>query len=563
MALVATRALTVLLAAGLLAAPAPAGAQTRADLVRLPFPQYDGGLTPYTFELGYPRMTLVYDTLLWRDAEGVPRPWLARSVQRSRGGRRLTIRLRPDARWHDGRRVTAEDVAFTFRYMTTRRQPRFTPQLVDVERVRASGRLTATIDLRRPSLGFDDQPLADVPILPSHVWRDLPAGRDAPVGRAVGSGPYRLVRANRDGGYVLRANEDYFRGTPRVAEIRVPIIGGADDTYEALRQRRVDMVPLSLPRREARRLGGALGITVRRGSSYSGTMLALNARRPPFDDMRARRAVADALDPARIARNVAPAEPAVAGFLHPESPVAPDAQVHATNLAAARAAVVDLRLPPISVLAPDNDPVRSEAGRQVVLALRRAGASATLREIAPGELSEAIGEDGSPPDFQAAITSIPPLVSRDPNYLRTLFGSNPRVAPLNVSGYTSDEFDALARRVAYAPDPAARGRAVLAELRLLARAAPAIPLFFPEGAFAARTEIYNGWTFVRGTGILDKRSFLPGGGPAQSAARAPDIAGGETDESGSAFDVVRIVLFVVLGGLVLLAIYALLQRRSS
>ena len=571
MARAATRATAPLLAVVLLAlslaeAPAPARAQTEApppDRVRLPFPQYDGSLTPYTFELGYPLMTLVYDTLLWRDAAGVPRPWLARSMQRSRGGRRVTVRLRPDARWHDGRPVTAADVAFTFGYVKRRRQPRFTPQLVDVERVSADGRLTATIDLRRPSLGFDDQPLADVPILPSHLWRDLPAGRDAPAGLAVGSGPYRLVRASRAGGYVLRASRRYFRGTPRVREIRVPIIGGAEESYDALRERTIDMVPLSLPRREANQLEGSLGIVVRRGPSYAGTMLVLNARRPPFGSARARRAVADALDLELIARNVAPAEPAVGGFLHPASPWAPDAQVQVANAAAARAAIAELRMPPVMVLAPDNDPVRSEAGRQVVLALRRVGAAATLREVAPAELRQAIGEDGSPPDFQAAITSIPPLVSRDPNYLRTLFGADRRVAPLNFSGYTSGDFRAAARRVAYAPDRAARERAVLGELRLLARAAPAIPLFFPQGAFALRSEIYNGWTFIRGTGILDKRSFLPGGGPARGEARAPDVAVGRPDEeSDAAFDVINVVSLVLLAVVVLLALYVLLLRRS-
>ena len=41
----------------------PSEAWGGPDVLRLPFPQYDGGLTPYTFELGYPLLTLVYDTL--------------------------------------------------------------------------------------------------------------------------------------------------------------------------------------------------------------------------------------------------------------------------------------------------------------------------------------------------------------------------------------------------------------------------------------------------------------------------------------------------------------------
>ena len=181
------------------AAPATAG-PTVAERVRLPFPAYDGTLTPYTFELGYPLVTLVYDTLLWRDAAGVPKPWLARSVTRSDDGLRLTVQLRDGVRWHDGRPLTAADVAFTLRYVASHYQPRFTPQLADVRRVRATGRLTAQIELRRPSLGFDDQPLADLPILPRHLWRGLGPGRVAPRGLPVGSGPYRLASSRAGAG---------------------------------------------------------------------------------------------------------------------------------------------------------------------------------------------------------------------------------------------------------------------------------------------------------------------------------------------------------------------------
>lgn len=560
------RALAIVLALASVAGAQPAQAAAQAgsaDVLRLPFPQYDGGLTPYTFELGYPLLTLVYDTLMWRDPQGVPQPWLARSVQRSRNGRRLTIRLRPDARWHDGRRVSATDVAFTFNLMRTRPHPRFTPQLVDVERVTAVGPLVAAIDLRRPSAGVEDQPLADVPIVPSHLWRDLPTGRRVPAGLAVGSGPYRLVTARRADGYVLRANETYFRGRPRVRELRVPVIDNAEDTYAALRERRVDMVPLSLPRGVAGGLEGSLGIAVERGPSYTGTTLVLNTRRPPFDNPRARRAVAAALDLQRITRNVAPAVAALGGFVHPASRWAVDATVHREDVPAARAAMADLGLASLRVLASDSDPVRAEAGRQVVLALQRAGASATLVEVSPAALSRALGETGGQPNFDAAITSIPPLVSQDPDYLRNMFGSQPRTTPLNVSGYRSDEFDAAARRVASATDREARARAILAEARLLARDAPSIPLFFSEGAYAYRSQIYNGWTFIRGTGIFDKRSFLPGQTPAADAPpAAPGAPSGDADEgSGLALDIVSIVSLLALGVVVVLAVLALRQRR--
>ena len=550
------------LAAALSASPAVAGPST-ANVVRLPFPRYDGTLTPYTFDLGYPLVTLVYDTLMWRDARGIPRPWLAKTVTRTRAGRRVTVKLRADVRWHDGRPLPAADVAFTYRFVSRHFQPRFTPQLADIRRVRASGRLTVTFDLRRPSLGFDDQPLADVPILPRHRWQGLSAGRLAPPGAAVGSGPYRLVGADRESGYVLRANRGYFRGAPRVQAIRVPIIGSAERSYQALRDRRVDMVPLSLPREAAEDLAGTLGVRLRRGPAYAGTALLLNLRRSPFDRPDVRRAVAAALDLRLIARNVGPAVAAVEGQIHPASRWAAGAPLQRPDVRAARRTLERLGAAPIRVLAPANDPVRLEAGRQIVVSLRRAGAEAALVTLSRARLGRAIGEDGSPPDFDAAIQSTPALASVDPDYLTTLFGSVAGSAPLNFSGYRSAAFDALARRVASAPAAREREAATRAELRLLARDLPSIPLFFSEGTFAHRIAAYDGWTFVRGTGILDKRSFLPGEGPTPrdrvtgAAVRQPGRSGS------SGIGVVDVISILVLAAVVLLAAAALWQRRSA
>ena len=556
--------LVVVVLALLAGSDASASAQDRAERVRLPFPAYDGTLTPYTFALGYPLLTLVYDTLLWRDAGGVPRPWLARSVTRTDGGRQLTVRLRDGVRWHDGRPLTAADVAFTFGYVADRYHPRFTPQLEDVRRVRATGRLTAVIELKRASAGFEDQPLADLPILPRHRWQGLAPGRAAPGGRALGSGPYRLVRAGPARGYVLRANGGYFRGTPRVREIRVPIIGDAEETYEALRVRQADMLPLNLPEPVAGELGRTLGIALARGDSYTGTMLVLNVRKAPFSSRAARRAVGAALDVDRIARRAAPAVAADEGFIHPSSRWSTHEQLQRSEPDAARAGRV-LGTTPVRVLAPANDPVRLEAGREVVLALQQSGAQATLVRRSPAQLERALGADGARPDFEAAIATIPPLVSYDPNGLTRLFGSDPRRAPLNASGYESGAFDEIAQRVASATDERARRSATRELVRLLANDVPAIPLFFSRGNFAYRPSVYDGWTYVEGAGILDKRSFLgtaaAGGGAA--AAEDPALPAPADDDGGGGGRLVNIISLVILAVVVIFGLLALRQRLAD
>ena len=558
------RAIAALLLAAAAALPAAAHGQDTVPLVRVPFPQDERNLTPYTFELGYPLMTLVYDTLMWRDARGVPRPWLARSVSRSGGGRTITVRLRDGARWHDGRPVTAADVAFTFEHVAARPHPRFTPQLRNVESVAAPDDGTVVIRLREPSLGFLDQPLADLPILPRHIWDGLPPNRLAPAGLPVGSGPYRLVEHERGVRYVFRANRRYFRGRPAVSNVAVPIIRRADDMTLALERRQIDAIPVPLGPDAAARLDD-LGVRVAKTPSYVGTVLMLNTRRPPFDRPDMRRAVARAIDVDRVVLNLSddPTErgavPATHGVLHPASRWAPQAALDTFDEPRARVAFVELNGPPIRVLAPSNDELRLEAGRQVVLALRRAGARARLVERGPRALARDVGQDGFAPTFEAAIWSSPPLASHDPDFLRVVFG-DPASAPLNYTGYASGRFARLAQRVATAVGVRRRLTAVAAELRRLQRDAPVVPLFFFDGRFAYRPAVHDGWVAVRGSGILDKRSFLrtrrargttaPGGSPLAPPSRD---AGFELGWLG--------VAALALGGLALLGLLAAMAPR--
>lgn len=514
--LLATIAVAVL-AGGALPAESPAAT------VRIPLPREPGTLTPLTFTLGYPLLTLVYDTVTWRDDAGVPRPWLARSVQAANGGRRVVVRLRDGLRWHDGRPLTARDVTFTYNLMRARRHPRFAPQLEAIASVRARGPQTVEFRLRHPSIGFADQPLADVPILPAHLWRDLGPGLRAPAGAPVGSGPYRVAGRRADGGLRLVAVRDYFRGRPRADRVEVPIIAQVDEMLTALRRGRVDMLPFTPTPPQ---LASATSLSVRtlRGPLYLGTMLMFNVRRAPFDRVAVRRAIASVLDRQRIARAAGASVPATTGPLHPRSRWAPAPAPLARPPAGRPLEALDL--PQIRVLAPANDPVRREAGRQVVLALQRAGARARLVALARTPLARAVGEGGTRASFDLAIWSIPALASHDPDFLAAIFGGGSAGRVLNRSGYSSPVFDRLAAEVRRAPTADGRRRAVSALLARLADDVPAVPLLFGIGTFPYRSTSPVGWTFAAGSGILDKRSLLRAA-PDRAQVRAPARSAGE------------------------------------
>jgi peptide/nickel transport system substrate-binding protein len=528
---------------------------TATERLRIAIPAYDGGLTPYTFESGYAVMSLIYDTLTWRDADGVAQPWLARRISTSADGRTVRVTLRPGVRFHDGEVLDAHDVTYSYRLFQRRPHARFTPQLRDIVRVEPAGNRTVVFTLRHKSLGFEDQPLADVPILPLHLWREVDGTNRVPAGRAVGSGPYRLTRADRQDGYRLQANPRYFRGRPGVARIDVPVIRRQDAIIEELSRRRVDAVPVTVP--PGATPPRATAVRFSDEISYTGTMLVFNVRRRPFSRLVARRAVSQALNLTTLAGNAAGVAggvvPANRGILHPRSPWAKAGVLHREDRAQARLAFAEQGVETFRVAVARNDPVRSAAARRLVDALTDVGARARLVELSAESLDRALGRGEEPATFEAAVVGIPALASYDPSFLRAMFGGR-QIATLNDAGYRNRALDSLMARVAAAPTESARQTLVNQELRLLARELPVLPLLFGGGTFAYRARAYDRWVSVRGTGILDKRSFLSGETPTgNSAAAAPretsDLTDPDTDETFSLVPVIIVVVVLMLGGL--------------
>lgn len=524
-----------------------AASETQPTLVpvaelRIPFPEDDGTLTPYTFDLGYSLMTLVYDTVMWRDANGVPRPWLADSVATSRDGLTVTIKVDPRARWQDGPPVTSADIAFTFAYVRTHPHARFTPEVSAVTSVDTPDAGTAVIHLAHASSGFNQEPLADLPILPQHIWSDLPAGTVAPPGLPVGSGPYEMVGHTPGTGYHFEAVHGYFRGDPAVKSIDVPIDRDAPSTISELERGGVDALPSNLSADAVTQLERDLGVRVASGPSFMSTVLVINTRSAPFDRTDVRRAVSEALNLPQIASAVRLATPADQGYLDPDSIWAPLGDVQHYDPSAARSVLGSLDTQ-ISVLAPNNDPEQQEAGSQVVQALQRAGADSRLTKVPPNELNAAVGITGEEPSYQLAIWTGPALATYDPGMLARLFGSG---QPLNVTGYASQAFDGEAAQIDLASNMTERKAAIKQAVDQLADDAPVVPLYFPKGEFGYRPTAYDGWVYVKGSGILDKLSFVEPAVPRSGDATASSNA---TNSTNSAFLVIAVALALAALGL--------------
>ncbi len=103
------------------------------ELVRFAWGTDVGSPTPFQVSTAGPAgavlLSLVYDTLTWKDGEGII-PWLATEWEASDDGLAYTFRLVDGAAWHDGQPLTAADVAFSFEYYARKPYPWMTTEVV-------------------------------------------------------------------------------------------------------------------------------------------------------------------------------------------------------------------------------------------------------------------------------------------------------------------------------------------------------------------------------------------------------------------------------------------------
>jgi peptide/nickel transport system substrate-binding protein len=125
------------------------------------------------------------------------------------------FQLRPKARWHDGRPVTSQDVAFSF--------DAFSDTLLgSPSSYSLAGRVTVVpedstaflIRFREPSPEQLYDATYHVRILPKHIWHEVPRNQwaaDTALGRLVGSGPYQIQDWKRGHHLSLKADTAYPR----------------------------------------------------------------------------------------------------------------------------------------------------------------------------------------------------------------------------------------------------------------------------------------------------------------------------------------------------------------
>lgn len=281
-------------------APAPAANPQPVTLV---MPGDDWGYpSPFAFYFrgpGYLRMSYLFDTLVWKDAEGFI-PWLAEDWETSPDGLTWTFHLRNDVRWHDGHPLTAEDVVFTFDYFKDKYAQGMVKwgwpvDKIDRAEIVDDGHAVA-VHLANPTAGLLTDLFASLPIIPQHIWKDVvdPMSK-LDEEAAMGSSLFRLREYSKEEGrYVYEANPDFFLGQPLVDEL---IFIKVKDPALALLAGEVDEASFSGKAvTSVHQIEDNPAFEMIEGPSYWTLKLYFNTTRAPFDQQGVRQAIAHAID---------------------------------------------------------------------------------------------------------------------------------------------------------------------------------------------------------------------------------------------------------------------------
>jgi len=169
----------------------------------------------------------INDLLYWKLANVGPEantfgddgfvPMLAESWEFD-GPTTVSFRINPNARWHDGEPVTAEDVAYTFKVFTDS-EVNFVSRarMANIASVSVRDSHTAVFEFSReyPEQFFDA--VYHMRVIPHHLLDSIPMAElvSHPLVRnPIGNGPYRFVRWDAGEMIELAGDSTFFAGRP-------------------------------------------------------------------------------------------------------------------------------------------------------------------------------------------------------------------------------------------------------------------------------------------------------------------------------------------------------------
>ncbi len=510
-------ALFLLVAAIAACAPTPAGSSDRTARILTGAPtsldpavQGDAASAAISAQL--------FESLTTFDSDLHLQPALAESWQFEPGSRRVTFKMRPGLEFSDGSPLRSSDVVRSWLRLIDPRTPSplaslaldiagadaylrgqaTDPTSVGLHADDSAG--TLTVDLVRPASDFPA--IVSGPtfaVVPPGVGTD-PAALD-PGPSFVASGGY-VLSGTTDTGLTLKANPHYWAGEPAIATIELVGDLGGRSEVDAFQANELDYAPLNGADAAWIAYDRTFGPQLREVGSLSTEYYGFDTSRPPFNDVRVRRAIAEAVDWRRLA-TLAGSSGTVQvanSMVPPGIPGRSDADfVPAYDPAAARKMLAEAGYPggagfPATTLMTSGGPFDQALVDDVK---RELGISLSFESMGDGYFDRLATD---PPQMWA-LGWVADYPGRN-DFLGVLLGSG---ASANYGRWSSAPFDAAIAAAGAATDPAAISAAFDRAETIVRDDAPVIPVAYGPGWALSRTGLLgatqNGLGIVRMAGL--------------------------------------------------------------
>lgn len=210
-------------------------------------------------------------------------PCLASSWTSDASFKTWTYTLRPKVLFHDGTPLTPEAVVLSFSAIQN-----------FPATVAARGPDKVAFSLDRPNSRFNDFLAEPYFCVLSQKTLENPA-------HASGTGPFLFVSWEKGKKVVLRRNPDYWQKPAALEEVQFIIYPEQESLVRALSSGEIQLTDF-LAGKAVKDLRALPQLVVESIIGNSTGFLNMNTRRPPFDDVRVRRAVAAALNPFELTK---------------------------------------------------------------------------------------------------------------------------------------------------------------------------------------------------------------------------------------------------------------------
>lgn len=457
---------------------------------------------------GYVRMSWVFDTLVWKDEGGIV-PALATSWLYDKERMAYVFEINPNAKWHDGRPVTPNDVAFTVAYF--KKHPYFWVVLKQVDRAEPTGPHQITFFLKEPYAPFLVDVGGTMPILPRHVWERVSDPKAyAEPDAYLGSGPFVFKDFDvAKGTYLYEAFSDYYQGRPKVDRL---VYIKASDPLAALLSGQADLASVQP---EMRPLLEDRGMTVIADKAGWVKKLMINHRLPPFQDRRFRQALAHAISQEEIIQKAhrGRGRPASYGLLsvdhdyyNPSTPKYPHDPVKARQILES----IGFQRGPDGFYLKDGRPLRVELlassitvagqstsdrdGEVIRKQLESVGIRVELRNMEQATIDAKVRNW----EFQLAISGHGGIMG-DPKILNEMISETYAAGSVNSARFQANQelldlLDAQMKEM----DPAKRKAMVYRIQEIFAQELPSICLYYPDTLSAYNPSKGIKWFYTKG-----------------------------------------------------------------